>query len=251
MAYDLGRLTRPDKNRPVIMTIAGEAGLGKTTLAASFPNPVMIRTEDGSMAINGLDVALFPIATTSNEVLNQIAALGENEHGFKTLIIDSVTQLNTIIEAEVVAADPKAKSINQAGGGYGAGYGAVSEVHRKIRDWCGGLSQAKGMNIVFIAHADSETVSPPDMDDYTRYTLRMHKKSVSHYVDNVDAIAFITLKQFTTGQGDKKKAHSTGERIIKCTPNASSVAKNRFGIEADLEFIKGQNPFAQFLQTGA
>jgi hypothetical protein len=252
MAYDLKALERPNRNRPVIITIAGEAGMGKTTRAASFPKPVMIRVEDGAMSISGLDVAMFPMATSSNDVFEQITSLATNEHDFKTLIIDSITQLNTMIEAEIIASDPKKpKGINQAFGGYGNGFGAVSSVHAKLREWCGGLSITKGMNIVFIAHADSETVEPPDMDNYTRYTLRMHKKSVAHYVDNVDAIAFIALKQFTTGQGDKKKAISNGERVIKCTPNASSVAKNRFGIDTDLEFIKGQNPFAQFLTNGA
>lgn len=250
--YDLTQLEKPSGNRPVIMTIAGEAGLGKTTLAASFPNPVMIRLEDGSMAIQGMDVAMFPLCQSSTDAFSQITALATTEHGFKTLIIDSVTQLNTMLENEVVARDPKAKSINQAGGGYGAGYTAVAAEHGKLRDWVGALSKSKGMNIVFIAHADSETVSPPDLEDYTRYTLRMHKKSVSHYIDNVDCVAFIKQKTLVVGDSDKKKSFSDGTRIITCHPVASHVSKNRFGIDKDLPFIKGENPFKPFLpQLGA
>ena len=252
--YDLTQLEKPNGNRPVIMTIAGEAGLGKTTLAASFPNPVMIRLEDGSMAIQGMDVAMFPLCQSSTDAFNQITALATTDHSFKTLIIDSVTQLNTMIEGEVVASDPKAKSINQANGGYGAGNGAVAEVHRKLRDWCGSLSSRKQMNIIFISHADSETVRPPDNEDYTRYTLRMHPKSASHYVDNVDCVAFIKQKTLVVGNADsdKKISFSDGTRIITCHPVASHVSKNRFGIDKDLPFIKGENPFKPFLpQLGA
>ena len=45
---DLNSLSTPTGQRPVICTIFGEGGMGKTTLAAMFPKPVIIRTEDGT-----------------------------------------------------------------------------------------------------------------------------------------------------------------------------------------------------------
>ena len=248
MAIDLKSLSKPTGQRPVIMTIFGEAGLGKTTLAAMMPAPVFIRTEDGTMSLQGKDdVALFPVATSSQDVLDQIEALATQEHAFKTVVLDSITQLATMIEAEIVAADPKAKSINQAGGGYGAGYNAAAERHRMIREWIGALAYEKGMNVVFIGHADTETMDLPDMDAYGRYTIRMHKKAMPHYVDNVDLVGFIRLKTFTRGDGDKKRAISTGEREIICFPVASNVSKNRFNISEPIPFtFEGGNPFHAF-----
>jgi hypothetical protein len=73
-------------------------------------------------ALKGNDnVSMFPLATSTQDVLDAIEALATEKHEHKTLVIDSITQLATLIESEIVAADPKAKSINQAGGGYGAG----------------------------------------------------------------------------------------------------------------------------------
>ena len=46
----LSTIAKPS-NRPVIATILGDAGLGKTSLAATFPNPIFIRAEDGLQAI--------------------------------------------------------------------------------------------------------------------------------------------------------------------------------------------------------
>jgi len=249
MAIDLKSLSKPDRNRPVIMTLFGEAGVGKTTLAAMMPKPVFIRTEDGTASLAGNDdVSLFPVSTTSQDVLDAIEALATQEHDFKTVVLDSITQLATMIEHEIVAADPKAKSINQAGGGYGAGYSTASERHRLVREWAGALAYDRGMNVVFLGHADTETLDLPDMDAYARYTVRMHKKSMPHYVDNVDLVGFLRLKTFTRGDGEKKRAISDGTREIICHPQASNVSKNRFGIAQPLTFsFDGGNPFAEFL----
>ncbi len=50
---DLNSLSTPTGQRPVICTIFGEGGMGKTTLAAMFPKPVIIRTEDGTASLQG------------------------------------------------------------------------------------------------------------------------------------------------------------------------------------------------------
>jgi phage nucleotide-binding protein len=249
MAIDLKTLSKPSGQRPIICTLFGEGGMGKTTLAAMFPKPVFIRTEDGTASLAGNDnVSLFPLATSTQDVLDAIEALATQKHDHKTLVIDSITQLATMVEAEIVAADPKAKSINQAGGGYGAGYSAAAEKHRQIRDWAGSLAYEKGLNIVFIGHADTEMLDLPDMDPFARYTVRMHKKSLPHYTDNVDLVGLIRLKTFVRGgDGDKKRAISTGEREIICHPQASSVTKNRFNVSEPLAFTFDRNPFADFV----
>lgn len=249
MAINLSNLSKPTGQRPIIVTLFGEGGMGKTTLAAMFPKPVFIRTEDGTASLQGNEnVSLFPLATSSKDVMDAIEALATQEHDFKTIVIDSITQLATIIESEIVAEDPKAKSINQAGGGYGAGYSTAADRHRIIRDWAGALAYEKGMNVVFIGHADTENMDLPDMDAYTRYSVRMHKKSVPHYTDNVDAVCMIRLKTFTRGDGDKKRAISNGEREIICFPQAASVTKNRFNLDKPLTFtFDGGNPFDNFV----
>ena len=103
------------------------------------------------------------------------------------------------------------------------------------------------MNVIFIAHSDTETLELPDMDAYARYTIRMHKKSLPHYTDNVDLVAQIRLKTFVRGDGERKRAISTGDREIICFPQASSTTKNRFTITGPLDFsFTAGNPFEQF-----
>lgn len=160
------------------------------------------------------------------------------------MILDSITQLSTVIEGEIITSDPKKpKSINQALGGYGAGYSAMSDAHEKIRKACGYL-KSKGMHVLFLAHANAERVNLPDQPEYMRYSIRMHKDSVSHYSDNVDMVAFIKLKTFVS---DEKRATTSGQRIITCYPIPSHISKNRYGITKDLDFIEGVNPFQAIL----
>ena len=252
MSFNLNELSKPTGSRPIIATLYGEGGMGKTTLASMFPSPVIIRTEDGTASIQGNEnVSMFPLARSVSEVFSAIESLATQDHQFKTLIVDSVTQLATMIEHEIVAQDPKAQSINQANGGYGAGYVAASEQHRKIREWAGELAYQKGMNVIFIAHADTETMDLPDLDQYTRYTIRMNKKSIPHYTDNVDLVGLIRLKTIVTGMNDKKQARSDGERDLLFFPKAVSVTKNRFGITLPIPFtLEGGNPFASFVRGG-
>jgi GTPase SAR1 family protein len=234
--------------RAVQVTLTGEGGVGKTSLAASFPAPVFLRTEDGMESLGANAPMAFPLAGSSQEIEEQLLMLGREDHDFRTVVIDSVSKLNILIEQEIVASDPKRpQSINQAMGGYGAGLAAVAERHRKIKALCDQLSQYKGLNIVFIAHADTETVDHPDQDPYTRYTLRMGKRSVTHYSDDVDIVAFIKMKTLTRGTGEKLKAITDGSRIITCYPTPNHISKNRYGITQDLPFNEGTNPLADYV----
>lgn len=248
MAISLESISKP-QSKPIMATILGEAGTGKTTFAANFPSPIFIRAEDGLTSLESRDgIEAFPLISNTNEVFEGINVLATQEHQFKTVVIDSVTRLNELFEKEVVESDPKKpRSINQALGGYGAGHAAVAEKHRTLRNWCESLRAAKGMNILFLAHADHDTIELPDQDPYIRYTLRLNKRSVSSYVDNVDLVGLVRLRTFTTGDGDRKKAISDGARELVCNALASSVSKNRYGITKPLELGEFDNPLVQFV----
>ena len=244
MNFSLASLMSPTR-RPLIATIVGDGGMGKTTLGSLFPDPVFIRTEDGTQAIaHRQDVALFPVAKTVEQVKQAINSLRTEGHQFKTLVLDSITQLEVMIQTEVVANDLKAKSLNAVGGGWGAGRSMVSAVHREIRDLCGQLSEEREMNIIFIAHTRNETVDSPETDSFLRATMRLDDKSISHYSDNVDLVGFLKLKTYVTEGG---KAKGDGTRVIACYPTPSHISKNRFGIVADLPFDGQSNPLSAYL----
>lgn len=246
----LAKIEKPIDRAPII-TFCGDSGMGKTTLAASFPKPVFIRAEDGLQAIPAeMRPDALPIIDRVDALWEQLTALVTEDHDYQTVVIDSVTALERLFIQHIIDSDPKKpRSINQAMGGYGAGLSAVSTMHQRVRKACGILNNKKGMNIIFIAHADTETLELPDQDPYTRYNLRLGKKSVASYVDDSDIVGFLRLQTFTTGDGERKKAISTGERQLITYATASNVSKNRFGITEDLAVKIGENPLAKFIPT--
>jgi len=256
MAIDLKTLSRPKADRPIIATLFGEGGMGKTTLAAMFPAPVFIRTEDGTASIvDHPDAMLFPVAQSTQDVFDGIEALATQEHDRKTLVIDSVTQFEKLATREILddEPNPKAKNMAAAHGGYGKAFGMLDKKHQDLREAVEWLATDRGMNVVFLAHATVEELDLPDVDKYSRYTIHLHKNRqydcVHHYANNVDLVAFIRLKtNVRSTDGGKKRALSDGEREIICFPVASNVSKNRFGITAPIPFtFDAGNPFEHFV----
>ena len=235
---------RKPTERAVLVTICGDSGMGKTSLAATFPNPIFLRAEDGMQAIPADQRSdAFPLITDTKTLWEQITAVIHEPHDYKTLVIDSVTALERLFLADVLAQDPKAKSINQALGGYGAGTAAVAAMHQRVRKGAGLANEKRGMHVVFVAHADVETMKLPDADDYMRYSLRLPSKSLPPYVDDVDVVGFVRLEMFTKGnEGERKRAISTGDRELIVHAAASCVSKNRYGITDPLPFKFGENP---------
>lgn len=237
------------QDRPGFYSLLSDSGMGKTTLAATFPKPIFMRAEDGMQSIpyNQRPDAM-PVIKKESDVWDQFTALLKEDHDYKTLVIDSVTALERLFIQHVIDSDPKQpRSINQALGGYGAGLSAVAALHQRVRKAAGLINERKNMHVVFLAHADTETIELPDQDPYTRYSLRLGKKSVAPYVDDVDLVGFLKLETFTTGEGERKKAISDGTRVLVTYATAANVSKNRYGIEQDIIVKKGENPLKQYI----
>ena len=136
--------------------IYGESGLGKTTFATSAPNPIVIQTEDG---LGEIDVPCFPLAESYIDVMKALDSLANEDHDFKTVVIDSLDWLETLIWKQVCT-DNKVSSIEKIG--YGRGYNEALvfwsyffDELNKCRD--------KGMLVIMTAHSQVNKVEDPEI----------------------------------------------------------------------------------------
>jgi hypothetical protein len=234
---------------PVIVTITGDAGRGKTNLAATFPKPIFSRFEDGMQSISeATRPDAFPVIAEIDDVFEQARALLTEDHDYKTWVVDSVSAADRFFGDKILANDGKARNLQQACGGYGAGFDVLAGYHSRMRKAAGVLAARKGMNTVFIAHADTIRIEPPNEDAYSSYTLRLNKKSIPYYLDDVDLVGFIKLETVVIGdEGERKKAISDGTRILIAYVTAENVSKNRYGITEPLYVKLGENPLIPFI----
>jgi len=234
-----------------VITICGDAGLGKSSLAATFPKPIFVRCEDGVARVpEAFRPAALPVVRNEDQLWEQLKALVHEEHDYKTCVIDTVSAADRMFVQSILKQDGKARSLPQALGGYGAGFSALAARHQHVRNAAEMMRIKRGMNVVFLAHTEVGTMRLPDMDDFSRYSLRMtHDKSLPPYLDDVDAVGFMRQRIVLRGDdGDRKKAVSDDTRELVMHVTAANVSKNAYGITEPIEVKLGENPIAEYVK---
>ena len=144
-------LVKPGKIKAVIY---GASGVGKTTLALSFPAPYYFDVEGGAKGpqyrkllkeSGGAYLGPEDGASSFDTLIEQIQALATEKHPYKTLIVDSLTKLfqTTIAQEAERLGDKDA---------FGASKKPAVAAMRRLVMWASRLD----MNIWFICHETAE-----------------------------------------------------------------------------------------------
>ena len=226
---------------PQKIVIYGTPGIGKTTFAGTFPNPILMRFEDGAAA---LDIPTFPKLFTSLADLNKGIKTLKGKHDFQTLVIDSLDWMEPLVWEHTCQkhGGDHEKGIEQFG--YGKGYIHADIVWRNIQSSLEKLRADKGMNVIVIAHAVPVTVDPPDMDAYQRYSLKLHKRGAALWMEWADMILFVNYRTHLIKSADDKnakaKATGNGERVIYTQERPAYQAKTRWPLDEEIRI--GNDP---------
>jgi hypothetical protein len=212
-----------------ITVIHGGPGIGKTTFAAGAPAPVFIRTEDG---LGNLTPDAFPVAATWADVVGAMAALYQEQHEYKTVVVDSLSALEPLIWKQV-AQDNDKDNIEDLG--YGKGYVIALDYWGQFLQWIAALRNDRGMLPVLIAHSAIARYDSPEVDPYDRFQIKLHTKAFQLLYERSDIIGFAAWRTHVvkTEVGfDKKIARGvgTGERLLHLVEKPAYIAKNRFGL---------------------
>ena len=221
------------KPGPRRILLYGTAGIGKSTFATCAPSPIVIQTEDG---LNEIDTHKFPVATSFDQVLANLAALYQEDHGYRTVVIDSLDWLERLIWAKVCATRQVA-SIEDLP--FGKGYLFALAHWRDVLDGLTALRDRKGVTTVLIAHAKIERFENPETDSYDRFVPRLHKTATALVSEWCDEVLFASYKVFTKVSDEgfsQKRAQGigSGERVLRCTERPSHLAKNRLNLPDEL-----------------
>jgi hypothetical protein len=233
MAISLASLKRSTALAPPRILVHGGAGVGKTTFAASAPGAVFVPTEDG---IGALEVDHFPLARSFGEVMEALAALYDEPHEFRTVVVDSVDWLEPLIWAEACRQN-RWGSIEEPG--YGKGYVAALDIWREYLDGLNALRDARGMTVIQIAHTDIKRFDSPEHEPYDRYVIKLHARASALLQEHSDVVLFANYRISTVKSdvGFNKKvtrALGTGERVLHTAERPAFLAKNRYALPETL-----------------
>ncbi|MGN0508687.1 MAG: ATP-binding protein [Ruminococcus sp.] len=218
------------------VVIYGPEGVGKSTLAANFPNPLFIDTEGST---GNLNVNRFEDKPTSwTMLINYIEYVKQNPQICDTLVIDTMDWAERLCVEDVLSTHGK-KGIEDFG--YGNGWVYVAEAIGRFLNLLQELIDKDICNVVLNCHSHLKKFEQPEeAGSYDRYELKLGKKTGSQTAPLVkewaDMILFCNYETYAVAadkDGKKFKAQG-GQRVMYTTHHPCWDAKNRAGLPPKL-----------------
>ena len=251
------------------LMLYSEAGMGKTTLASCFPDPIFITTAgeqgihiykqkgivDKRMPVISLPALQpdedIPVDDGSPGWLKLIDAMKrflEGNHTKKTLIIDSVSGLQDLCFQHCASKLFGGKMNSKDFTDYYRGYTKAAEQY-----WSGEFLPIclaivkKGFNVILIAHSTSKEVDNPTGPDYMRYEPALYKQIWERTKKDLHGCFFLGQQILVAVDSKAKTKKAQAERrFIGLTPSTYYIAKSWCTTEGVSEVECGDNAQATY-----
>lgn len=202
---DLKKISRGRESLPPRVLIYGADGVGKTRMAVGAPDPFFLDLEKGS---HKYDVARV-VPESWTETLEWLSAIEDGKIKCKTVVIDSVTQLEFASHAEFFPGS----SVDRWDGGYGKGDTRV------VMEWRTLLGQLErlhrqGKAIVLIAQAVVKKFEDPTGPGYERFEVGVRPKLAGLLRQQAADYVFFCREEIihASSKNERGKATTSGVR---------------------------------------
>lgn len=194
------------ENEKLCMIIYGLPGVGKTTLAASAPKPIVIDCDRGMKKVNPEYRCDISNASSYKDLLEDVKNLG-NE--YETIVIDTGGSLIELMKEWAMDTEPTATKKN---GGFSLpGYGFVKSEFLRLS-----AELRKKYNTIFIFHAAKEK-----QEEEFFYDLIVEGAAKTLVWQPADLGAYFFIQN--------------GKRYMGFSPTANYSAKSAYGISGIVE----------------
>lgn len=219
-------------DRAVKTVVYGSEGIGKSTFASKFPDPLFIDTEGGTAQ---MDVRRIEKPESWDELLSDIREVAAAPDICKTLVIDTADWSEQLCVTHVCV---KYKQNSIESFGYGKGYTYLAEEWARFLAACDEVI-ASGKNVVIVAHAKQRKQELPDeAGAFDRWEMKLSKQVAPLLKEWADLLLFLNYRTYVvTTETNSKKAQG-GKRVMFASHHPCWDAKNRHGLpdEMDLDF---------------
>ena len=230
----LAGIRKKAKKKPPRIVMYGGAAIGKTSFGASMNKPIFVLTEDG---MGKIECDHFPLSEDYESFFANLNSLLEEDHEYKTVVIDSLDWLEPLVWQKVCD-DHGKKSIEEFG--YGRGYVEALKEWRAYISILNRYRVEKGMTVLQIAHNQIKRFESPEIEAYDRHELKLHRKAADLILEHSDCCFFANYKLGTVkvqGKGGQMSTKATqGDRVIYTQEKPAFLAKNRYALPPEMPF---------------
>jgi hypothetical protein len=184
--------------------VYGDAGVGKTTLASTLDNPLLVSAESGMLSLQTFNIATWPITKFCEivDVYNFLRSSQEAQH-FSSVIIDSASEVGDIVLKDCLAKNKDGRAA------YGIMQDMVKAILKDFRD-------LKGKDVWIIFRMFSMEVNPGQRKFMPEMPGQRLSPLVPYLFDEVFYMA-------TKPPGPDGRS----ERYLQTQPDFNHVAKDR------------------------
>lgn len=220
------------EKRPLKVVIYGAEGIGKSTFASQFPNPLFLDTEGGTSSLN---IRRVKCGSSWDYLLSCVEEIIKDPSICKTLVIDTADWAESLCTKYVCE---KYRKSNIEEFGFGKGYVYLQDEFSKLLTALDKLIEL-GVNAVITAHGKPRKFElPEEAGQFDRWEMKLTKQVAPLLKEWCDMLLFCNYKTYVvTTENNTKKAQG-GKRVIYTSHHACWDAKNRYGLpdELDLDF---------------
>lgn len=221
-----------DKAKKVVFY--GPEGVGKSTFASHFPDPLFIDTEGSTTE---LDVKRYPKPSSWQMLIQEVQEIIQLKP-CKTLVIDTADWAEKLC-TEFICSKFGKSGVEDFG--YGNGYTYIAEEWGRFLNLLQDVIDIANINVLLTAHAIIRKFEQPnEMGAYDRWELKLGKKTTGQTApitkEWADMVLFANYKIFSVQADEKGKKHKAqgGQRVMYTAHHPCWDAKNRFGLPDEL-----------------
>ena len=229
-ATDIGIRRVSDIKRPRSWAVYGRSGAGKTTFAASFPKPILLLDvrDQGTDSVSDHEDMYAKDIDSIADLEDAFYYLKERPVEYKSVIIDTVTQLQQLFMEEVVGA--KKKRVGDWGSMSRREFGDVAAM---MKEWILNYRNltANGLEVLFIAQERTSTNEEENPDNMVTPEVGPHvMPSVAIALNASVSIignSFIRMKSRKIKTPNKQLIKTTASYCMRVGANPVYVTKIR------------------------
>lgn len=214
-------------NKKFSMILYGAPGVGKTTLALSAPNPILIDFDRGISRVKSFHRKLTIVCDTYEEVLRDIASPEIKE--CETIIIDTGGSFVTFLQAWAIRQNPSVNCQKDGKTISMKGFGAVKTEFQRFTSY---VRDTLDKNIIYVFHSDEQK----DKDGNPQQRLLCEGAAKTIVWQPCDFGGYLQMIGYN--------------RVLSFTPTQEYFAKGCYGIEGQFTVpLLGANDKNDFLTT--